>query len=261
MTENGRKSSSVAKAFELMQLIADAGADGVGLQPLAARAGVAVSTVHRYTASLLELGMIERNANGCFRLGVGLVTLAGRYLEDDLLRTVAHPFLVELAEVSGETAHLGVPIGNRLVYVDKVESAKSVRLVSRIGSQVPMHCTSMGKALMALMPPEQRDALLAGDLDRPTERTRVGADLLAELDRVRAQGFALDDEENEDGVRCIGLAVVNAAGDPVGAFSVSAPAGRFSVEDCHRLAPKAMAIAARITDRIGYTGGPRRTTL
>ena len=210
--KSGRKSHSVAKAFELINVIADAGPEGIGLQDLAVRAGVVASTAHRYVTSLIELGVLERGTAGTYRLGIGLVALAGRYLEEDVLRKTAHPYLVKLAEISGETAHLGVPVGDRLVYIDKVESAKSVRLVSRIGSQGAMHCTSMGKALLSLASYDDRLKLLEVPLERPTSKTLVGADLLAELGRVREQGFALDDEENEEGVRCIGVPLVNAAG-------------------------------------------------
>ncbi|WP_370615192.1 IclR family transcriptional regulator [Mumia sp. Pv 4-285] len=253
-----RKSSSVAKAFELIQVIADGGPDGVGLQDLAARAQVAVSTAHRYVTSLLDLGVVERDGAGVYRLGVGLVRLAGQYLEEDVLLRVAHPYLVELAGVSGETAHLGVPIGDHIVYVDKVESDQSVRLVSRIGSEVPLHCTSMGKALLSLMPPDERAARLAGDLARPTPKTLFGDSLAAELERVREQGYALDDEENELGVRCIGLPIVNASGEPVAAFSVSAPASRFTADACHDLAPTALRIAHEIGAALGYAGATRR---
>jgi DNA-binding IclR family transcriptional regulator len=244
----------VAKAFELIGVVADAGTAGIRLQPLAAECAFAVSTAHRYVTSLLDLGVIERTTSGSYRLGITLVALAGQYLEEDVLRRVAHPYLVELASISGETAHLGVRVGDRLVYVDKVESAKSVRLVSRIGSQVPMHCTSMGKAILSLTSEEDRARVLDGELTRPTPKTRVGAELTAELGVVLAQGYALDDEENEEGVRCIGLPLLNAAGEPIAAFSISAPANRFSVEDCTQLAPAAIKMAAEISRRLGYAG-------
>ncbi|MER7005452.1 IclR family transcriptional regulator [Dactylosporangium sp. NPDC000555] len=256
--KSGRKSHSVAKAFELISVIAEQGPGGVGLQELAARSGVVASTAHRYVTSLIELGIVERDTagTGTYRLGIGLVTLAGRYLEEDVLRKAAHPYLVKLAEISGETAHLGVPLGGRLVYIDKVESAKSVRLVSHIGSQAPMHCTSMGKAMLSLASPDEQRKFVAGPLERHTPKTLVGADLLAELELVRSQGFALDDEANEEGVRCIGVPLVNRAGAAVGAISISAPANRFSVEDCRRLAPSAIEYAAEISGRIGYAGNP-----
>ncbi|RCG28628.1 IclR family transcriptional regulator [Sphaerisporangium album] len=250
--QGGRKSSSVDKAFELIQTVSETGRAGITLGELAGHAGIAVSTAHRYVTSLLELGVLDRDAAGSYHLGVTLVALAGQYLEEDGLRAAARPYLAELVELSGETVHLGILAGNHIVYIDKVESAKSVRLVSRIGHRVPLHCTAMGKAVLSLLDDRRRDELLAGPLDRRTPGTLTGEALLDELAVVRDRGFAIDDEENEEGVRCVGLAIVNASGQPAAAFSVSAPANRFSVEDCHRLAPSALAMAAEISRRIGY---------
>ncbi|WP_063819235.1 IclR family transcriptional regulator [Herbidospora cretacea] len=254
--QSGRKSASVDKAFELVHAVSDAGRDGITLGALASRAGIAVSTAHRYVTSLLELGVLDRDPAGSYRLGVTLIMLAGQYLDEDGLRAAARPYLSELVEVSGETVHLGVLVGEQIVYVDKVESAKSIRLVSHIGKRAPLHCTAMGKAMLALLKPSRRDEILAGPLEVRTPRTLTGNALLAELGVVRDQGFAIDDEENEEGVRCVGLAIKNASGEPVGAFSVSAPAARFSRDDCHRLAPKARAMADDISKRIGY-GPPK----
>ncbi|GAA4582384.1 IclR family transcriptional regulator [Planotetraspora phitsanulokensis] len=255
--KSGRKSSSVDKAFELINAVSEAGPAGVSLGELAGQARIAVSTAHRYVTSLLELGVLDRDAAGSYHLGVTLITLAGQYLEEDGLRAAARPYLVELVELSGETVHLGVPVGDQIVYVDKVESAKSVRLVSRIGSTSPLHSTAMGKAVLSL--DERRaEEILAGPLERRTPRTLTGDALLAELRVVRERGYAIDDEENEEGVRCVGLPLMNASGQPVGAFSVSAPANRFSLDDCHRLAPTALAMAADISRRIGYVI-PRHT--
>lgn len=251
------KSTSVAKAFDLIDVIAQSGTDGVGLRELAAHMHVALSTAHRYATTLLELGVVVRDGAGTYRLGVRLVQLASQYLHEDLFRQIAHPFLVELAETSGETAHLGVRLGDRIVYVDKVESEQSVRLVSRIGKQVPLHCTAMGKALLSLMSRSEQEALLVGDLVRPTDKTHVGEDLYAELERVRIQGYALDDEENELGVRCIGVPIVNATGEAVGAFSVSAPATRISADDWREFSPTALRVAREIGRSLGRTGSTR----
>ena len=115
-----------------------------------------------------------------------------------------------------------------------------------------MHCTSMGKAMLSLMEPSERVEQVSDDLHRPTPHTLVGAELLAELELVRAQGYAIDDEENEEGVRCIGVALQNASGETVGALSVSAPVSRFSLEDCRLLAPDVVRIAAMIGQQLGF---------
>jgi DNA-binding IclR family transcriptional regulator len=250
--KSGRTSSSVEKAFELIGAVSDAGRAGVSLGELAGRAGIAVSTTHRYATTLLQLGVLERDAAGNFHLGSTLISLAGRHLHEDGLRAAARPYLAELVEISGETVHLGIPVGGQIVYVDKVEGAKPARLVSRIGGRASMHSTSMGKAVLAALDERRRAEILAAPQERHTPHTLTGEALLAELARVRQQGFAIDDEENELGVRCVGLPIMSALGQPVGAFSVSAPAHRFSVDDCRRLVPRATAIAAEIGRRIGH---------
>jgi DNA-binding IclR family transcriptional regulator len=244
------QSSSVDKAFELIGIIAASGSDGLLLTEVARAAHMAVSTCHRYVVSLLELAVLSRDAAGYLRLGIGLVALAGRYLEEDSLRTTAHPYLVELSQISGETVHLGTLATDRVIYVDKIESEKSIRLVSRIGSSVPLHCTSMGKAILASLAPDQQEHIIANASDRRTSHTLLGDELRAELETIRESQWAIDDQENEEGVRCMGAAIISTSGSPIGALSISAPASRFSRKDCERLAPQLITAARDIGRRI-----------
>src|SRR3954469_10963409 len=245
-------SSSVERAFELLDRIAAAGPDGVTLAQLAAEVPTAKSTTHRYVVTLLELGVLRRDGVGRLQLGLKLVELAGALLDGDNLRTVAEPVLHDLVARTGETVHLGVPADGHVVYIAKVESPQSVRLVSRIGARVALHCSAMGKALMAqLNGPALQEAL-----DRPrtvrTMHTITAADaLLAELDKVRSAGVAVDDEENELGVRCIGTVIHGAREQPIGAISVSAPATRMTHERCAEIAPVVIAAADEIARRMG----------
>ncbi|MDR3070791.1 MAG: IclR family transcriptional regulator [Propionibacteriaceae bacterium] len=251
MQPNANHSSSVERAFELIGIVAAAGPQGIQLSGLAKRAHLAVSTCHRYATTLLDLAVLDRDAAGNFRLGIGLVALAGRYLEEDSLRATAHPHLVELSQISGETVHLGTLAGDHIVYIDKIESDKSVRLVSRIGAQAPLHCTSMGKAILAALPETDRERSIADDNEIRTPHTLVGDALREELNLIRTCGWAIDDQENEEGVRCIGAAIISTSGTPVGALSISAPANRFSRQDCELLAPQVTAAARDIGRRIG----------
>lgn len=245
-------STSVERAFELLETVAGAGRDGITLVELAATVPTAMSTTHRYVTTLLNLGVLKRDPAGRLRLGVRLIALAGSLLGEDALRSTAEPLLEALVEMVGETAHLGVPLGPHMVYVAKVESPHSVRLVSRIGARAPMHCTAMGKAVLAHLDGERRSAILAPPLEVRTPRTLTGDALLAELDRVRRQGFAVDDEENETGVRCLAAPVLTSAGEPVGAVSVSGPADRLSRERATETAPEVVGLAAEIARRLGH---------
>src|SRR5262245_50907043 len=128
------RSTSVERAFDLLDLVSRAGPDGVTLSQLAAAVPTAKSTTHRYVTTLLDLGALRRDAGGRLTLGLKLVQLAGALLDGDDLRTVAEPVLHELVARSCETVHLGVRSEGNVVYIAKVESPQSVRLVSRVGA-------------------------------------------------------------------------------------------------------------------------------
>src|SRR5918992_679121 len=153
--------------------------------------GYATSTSVKRAFELLD----RIAAAGRLHLGLKLIELAGALLGSDDLGTVADPILKQLVAVTGETVHLGRPAGGELVYIAKVESPQSVRLVSRIGARVPMYCSAMGKAVLAALDDEAREAQLAGPRDARTKRTIVAeAKLREEIARVRAQGYAIDNE-------------------------------------------------------------------
>jgi DNA-binding IclR family transcriptional regulator len=250
-------STSVERAFELLDLIATA-PDGLTLSELTASSPRSKSTTHRYVATLVSLGVVRRDGSGRLRPGLKLLELAASLLEDDDLRATAGPVLDDLARSTGETVHLGVPSDGEVVYIAKVESPHSVRLVSRIGARIPLHCSAMGKALLAALGPAELDGLLAAPREARTSRTLVTAQALRdEVERIRETGIAVDDEENEAGVRCLGAAVLGPSGEAVGAISVSAPATRMSLERCLELGPLVREASADIGRRLGAPAGPR----
>jgi IclR family acetate operon transcriptional repressor len=245
-------SSSVERAFDLLDRIAAAGPHGLTLGQLASEMPVAKSTTHRYVVTLLELGVLRRDKTERLRLGVKLVELAGALLDADSLRSAAEPVLDDLVARTQETVHLGLPADGHVVYIAKVESPQSVRLVSHIGARVPMHCSAMGKALLAYLDEEALRAALHGPREARTAHTITAETALwRELEKVRASGVAIDDEENELGVRCIGTVVFGIGSEPVGALSVSAPASRMSLERCAEVAPAVIAAAEDIARRLG----------
>jgi DNA-binding IclR family transcriptional regulator len=244
------RSASAERTFKLINAVAECNGSGLTLTDLAKECGMALSSCHRYVATLQDISVLERDETGQIRLGVALVALAEAYLGHDTLRAAARPYLADLVATSGETCHLGRFAEDHVVYVDKVECDKSVRLVSRIGSTIPLHCSAMGKSILAKLPAAQRDAYIDTNLERRTDRTLFGDDLKGEIDRVARQGWALDEQENELGVRCIGTAIVSATGTIVGALSISGPTDRFSSDDCSRIAPDVMAAAKAIGARL-----------
>jgi DNA-binding IclR family transcriptional regulator len=246
-------STSVERAFGLLDRIAAAGPEGISLGQLAGEVQTAKSTTHRYVSTLIELGALRRDALGRLHLGLKLIELAGALLGSEDLPSVADPILKDLVATTGETVHLGVPSDGDVVYIAKVESPQSVRLVSRIGARVPMYSSAMGKALLTAFDPEQLELLLARPREPRTDNTLIAeSDLRAELERVREQGFAIDDEENEAGVRCIGAAIVDARRQPIGAISVSAPAARMTLARARRTAPDVVRAGQEIARQLGH---------
>lgn len=241
-----RSSSSVERAFEFLDLVAASGTQGIILSDLARASGLPVSTCHRYVSTLLSLGALSRNSAGRLFLGVRLVTLSQASLEGNSLRHVARSQLEHLALVSGETVHLGLHTDHGVVYIDKIDSDKAVRLVSRVGSVVPHYCTAMGKAVLAALTKTERAPFLAAAVQAYTHYTLTGAALEQELEGVAQRRWAIDEQEHEDGVRCVGAAIAGRGGELLGAVSVSGPAVRFSRQFCIELAPKVLLAADQI---------------
>jgi|PersoiStandDraft_1058852.scaffolds.fasta_scaffold00051_2 DNA-binding IclR family transcriptional regulator len=245
-------STSVERAFDLLDRVAAAGRDGISLAELALTVPTAKSTTHRYVSTLLKLGLMRRDSAQRFHLGVKLVTLATAFLTDDELRQAARPLLQELVDVTRETVHLGSLAGTEMVYIDKVESPQSIRLVSHIGARAPTHCTAIGKCILAYLDEEHRASALVHPLEVLTPHTLTGEALVAEFAEVRRQGFAIDDEENELGVRCLAAPILATTQEPLGAVSVSAPATRLDWNRCVELAPTVIETAREIARRAGH---------
>jgi IclR family transcriptional regulator, KDG regulon repressor len=224
--------------------------EGVTVTALAAQMLLPKSSVFRVLNTLRARGYVRQDAvTERYWLGVRFLALARSVAEESDLRNVAASYLMELQSATGETVHLAVPVGNSMVYIDKVESKRSVRLASRIGDLASLHSTALGKAYLAALPPEERRAVVSRlPLERRTDRTVVARDeLLTQLDRCARQGFAVDDVENEEGVRCVGAAVFDRRGDPVAAISISAPESRFPRRRAVTVGPLCAEIAKKLS--------------
>ena len=195
------------------------------LDQLAEEAGVHKSTAMRLLRTLEAGRFVRREGPHHYRLGSSLFDLANRALEDLDVRDAAREPIRELAAATGHTIHLAVLEGDEVVYVDKVDSRHAVRMYSRVGRHVPLHCTAVGKALVAERPARVREQLARRlEYPRMTACTIGSAeDFLTELDRVRQRGYAEDRGEHEDFIHCIAVPVHDGSGDVVAAVSLSVP--------------------------------------
>jgi DNA-binding IclR family transcriptional regulator len=253
--ERRKISVTVTKAFGIVEALAPETDRGLTLADLSQRVALPKSTVHRYLATLLELGLAQRNDTDRFRLGTKVIELAGVYLANSDLRKESQDTLDHLSAQANETVHLAVRSEAEVVYIAKVESRHAVRMYSYIGARLPMYCTALGKAMLAFGPEDWIRETLANGLKPRTPHTLVKATALkADLKAIRARGFSCDNEENEIGVRCVGAAVLDFTGSVVGAISLSGPTDRVDQRRSAELGPIVREAARQISQRMGYPG-------
>jgi DNA-binding IclR family transcriptional regulator len=252
---HGSVSTTVAKAINILEILAQKADVGISLAELCSLIEFPKSSTHRYLVTLNELGLAERKNNDRYYLGTKIIELAGTYLLKSDLRNDSQATLDELAEMTGETVHLAVPSGTEVVYIAKVESKHALAMFSHIGARLPMHCTALGKAILAFSDRHMLQAVLSSPL---TTRTPNSITLVKafedELTLIRSRGYAIDNEENEIGIRCVGAPIFDYTTKPIGAISVSAPSDRMDPERCNSLGPLLLKAALNISRRKGYAG-------
>ena len=243
---------SLGRAFDLLEVLAEAG-DGLTLSALATGSGLPAPTIHRLMATLIQRGYARRLPSRRYALGPRLIHLGER--ASRVLSAVAMPYLTGLVDEIGETANLAVLDDDRVIYAAQAPSRHSMRMFTEVGRRVRLHCTGVGKVLLAELPPDAaRELLVRGGMPAQTPRTITDPDeLLAQLPLVAAQGFALDDGEQEAGVRCIAVPVPGAPAQA--AMSVSGPEGRLPLDTVSRLVPLLRTAAAALAADLRSGGG------
>jgi len=248
----GERSGTLERGLRLLQFFAAA---GEATPAAAAKAtGLSRSATYRIADRLRGWGFLELNpATEALRLGSEAVRLGMAALASLEVTRVAPPHLRELADRTQETVNLAVVDRDAVVYIHKEEGPLAVKMSAQLGSRRPLHCTALGKAYLAALPPRELDARLAGlELARFTPATITDpAALAAELDRVRERGYAIDDEEVEEGVFCLGAAVRDHRQLPVAAISVAGPAYRVRAK-ADRTGRLVAETSAAISRRLGH---------
>jgi DNA-binding IclR family transcriptional regulator len=248
------KLQALDRAFAVLDLLA-ASNTPLGLAEIADSLGLHKSTAHRFLMVLERHRMVERAQAGKFRLGLRLCDLGGRAIEQFDLRERAQLHLKTLVAEVEETAHLCIMEKTHMVYIDKQEPERSIRMISRVGASSPLHCTAVGKAILATMPRSRVEELLPElRLERFTRRTMTSREaLLKELERTSRRGYAVDDEEREEGVRCAGVAILDGRGEAVAAVSISGPSFRVTMQKIPHIADRLMSCVKGIQQDLGYT--------
>jgi DNA-binding IclR family transcriptional regulator len=234
---------------------------GLSLRDLSQKVNLTKGTTHRLLSSLAYLDFIRQNPmNKHYLLSFKLVELGNRLLNQIDYRIEARPFLVELAERTRETAHMVILDQFEVLYIDKVEAignTTGLRMASMLGSRIPAHCSAVGKALLAFLPEEKLEELAGTNgLPKKTENTITKLEKLKEhLKLVRKRGYALDNEENEIGIRCIGAPIHDQRGEVIAAISISVPTSRMKSRTMKTmLKGQVLDTAWKISSKLGYQG-------
>lgn len=243
------------RLFQVVETLAENGP--MGIMELSSLLGFHKSTTHRLVASLQYMGYIRQDEDSLkYTLSLRFLEIGSKILKQTSVAALVHPPLKKFSEQIGETVHLVHREGTDAVYIDKVESnIGSIRMVSRVGSRIPLYCSGVGKALLAELPDEQiREIWDGSEIRRLTPNTIVTFEaLMTRIEKIRERGYALDDEENEEGVRCIAVSLHDYHREPVYALSISAPVGRMTDERIDELAVRVLQLKKELAVTLGFT--------
>jgi IclR family KDG regulon transcriptional repressor len=246
------------KLFTILETLSKVGDGRLTLDEIARDTALPKSTAHRLLSSLAGVGYVQQAAeSGRYMLGDRFFDLANSSLPDQRLIMIARPFMKSLLQTFDESVNLAVYDDGMVTHIFALESARPYRVAATVGNRAYLHCTSMGKALAAFLPPEEvQRAFLKWGLPRHTRNTLTNmADVLADLENVRATGVAHDNQEDAEGVECFGAPIFNAEGRAVASMSVSGPSVRITPQaDAIRKA--VLEFALRISRVLGYKRAP-----
>jgi DNA-binding IclR family transcriptional regulator len=253
-----KKIGALQRAFDILNLF-DAHTKELGNTEIAQTVQLHKSTVAGLIHTLEVNGYLAQNpATRKYRLGLKLVERAAVALNQLDLREIAQPHLRALRDECNESVNLAIQDGAEVVYIERLFGGHALGIRSEIGKRAALHSTALGKAILAWRAPKQTQEFLKNyEFETVTPKTFTRRDqFLRELTKTRERGFAIDDEENEIGGRCVAAPVFDASGAPVAAISVSVPIQRFPANDVPRLGARVREAARAISYQLGYLPKP-----
>lgn len=246
----------VSRLFQIIEYMA-ASNDWVSLRGMARELHINAASAFRILNSLKELGYVRQDPNDSkYQLTLKIAGVSAQVLEKVQLRQIAHPHLQNLTSITNETTHLAILDGNEFVYIDKVDNTQAMRMRSRVGQRGQLYCTAVGKSMLAFIPESDLSKILASLKFQPvTDNTITDPKKFQEqLAQIRRLGYAIDDEENELGIRCIGSPIYDHAGRLAGALSISGWTITMTRERIPQLAPALIQMCQRISSELGFNG-------
>lgn len=232
--------------------------DGISIARLSEQVGLTKSTTHRLLATLANMNYVVKDEEtDKYKLGLQILFLSRNLLNNSNIVNISKPYLEKLSQEVNETVHLCIEDHGEVIYIDKIESHQTIRMFSRIGSRAPMYCTAVGKVLLSGMDPAQFEELISQmDFAPKTPNTITSEEAFrAEIAKVKRQGYALDNSENESFLRCIAFPIYDHRGKIIASFSVSGPNNRVTMEFIQgTLIHKMKQVSLDISRNLGYAG-------
>ncbi len=254
---------TIERVSQILELVARS-SRGISIREASGKLNLPKGTVHRLLSSLAYFGYIKQDSETKnYLLGLKILELGNLIINQLDLRKIAEPLLRDLAEYTKETVHMVIIDNNEVVYIDKVETELNtggLKMASMVGSRIPAHTCAVGKILLSFFSEEELDRLVEEKgLPQRTPNTITDPAALKEhLELVRNQGYAVDNEENENGIRCVAAPIFNEKGKAVSAISISGPAFRVTKKVIHEsLKMEVMRTALEISKRLGFRGSPQ----
>ncbi len=248
--------NSIVRACRILKTVSKEGA-GFKISDLARQLQLDRSTTYRILLSLEKCGFVEKDEKtGTYTLGIGAFEVGHAYLRRMDFVQVSKPIMTQLALRAEETVHLAVLSDREIVYVDKVDSPRTLGVISKIGQRAPVYCTALGKALLAYQPREEMARIIKEiELKPYTEATITSKKaLLEELRRIRERGYSLDRREYEEGVECIAAPIRDHLGNVIAALSISGPRSKIGTPQEKEFVSQVMEAADSISSKMGYRG-------
>ncbi|MGO1820408.1 MAG: IclR family transcriptional regulator [Senegalia sp. (in: firmicutes)] len=247
---------SVDRALSIMEVLSDYD-EGLGITEISTKIDLHKSTVYRLLGTLIYKGFVKQDkATNKYKITFKLFELGNKAIENIDILSIARPYIEELMEKVNEVVHLVLLEDEEIIYIDKVESHNTIRMHSNIGKRSPAYSTSVGKAIMAYLNEDRiKEIWNNSDIKKHTEHTITDFDkFIEELEGIRKIHYAIDDQENELGVRCIGAPIFNHKSEPIAAISISGPTSRVTRESVEKTAEWVIKYAKFISKELGYNG-------
>lgn len=244
----------IDRALDILELLSIE-REGLGVTEIGVKLDINKSTVHRIVTALTERGYIEKDTSKLvYKLGLKFVELSSMYLNNVELKTEARTYLWELTNKLGLTTHLGILDGIEIVYIDKIDIVSSRRLYSQIGKRIPIYCSALGKAILSSIGDKECNMLLSEcSFEKFTTNTLNNKEeVIKQIQYNKRHGWFIDDEEHEEGIRCLAAPIYDYMNKVVAAISISGANTLISYENQNDIGIMLVETSKKISKRLGY---------